>query len=61
METIFILQAYEEQSRVDQTLTDVTTIEVYAKTEQEAIEKAKKYIQKNNYRVSHIIEKNVTT
>lgn len=60
MNTIFIIQAYEEESRVDQTLTNVTTIEVYAKTEKEAIDKAKKYIQKNHYRVSHIIEKNAT-
>lgn len=58
--TVFILQGYEEESRVDQTLTDVTIIEVYANTEAEAIEKAKKYIQKTHYRVSHIIEKDAT-
>lgn len=58
--TVFILQGYEEESRVDQTLTNVTIIEVYADTEAEAIEKAKKYIQKTHYRVSHIIEKDAT-
>lgn len=57
MDTIFILQAYEEESRVDQTLTNVTVVEVYAKTEKEAIDKAKQYIKKSHYRVSHIIEK----
>lgn len=58
--TVFIIQGYEEESRVDQTLTNVTIIEVYADTEAEAIKKAKKYIQKTNYRVSHIIEKDAT-
>lgn len=57
MKTIFIVQAYEEQSTVDQRLTDVCTLEVYANTEQEALEKAKKYISKKMYRVSNIIEK----
>jgi len=57
MKTIFIIQGYEEQSQVDQRLTDVCTLEVYAKTEQEALEKAKKYINKKFYRVSQVIEK----
>jgi hypothetical protein len=56
MKTHFILQAYEEKTQ-EGNLTDVCTIDIYAKNEKEAIEKAKKYIKKSNYRVSDIIEK----
>ena len=55
--TVFIVQGYEERSQVDQTLTDVCQIEVYADTEEEAIEKAKSYVKKAKYRVSNVIEK----
>lgn len=55
--TIYIIQGYEEQSRVDQTLTDVTQIEVFADNEAEAIQKAKSYVKKSHYRVSQVIQK----
>lgn len=56
IDTIFIVQAYEQ--RLDNgTLIDMTQVEVYAKTEKEAIKRAKQYIKKGFYRVSQIIEK----
>jgi len=56
MKTIFIIQGYEE-IKEDGSLIDVITFEVYAKTEKEAIEKARNYVKKENYRVTRIIEK----
>lgn len=56
MKTIFIVQGYEIRDP-NLNLGDVCTIEIYAKSESEAIKKAKKYINKKFYRVSNIIEK----
>jgi hypothetical protein len=57
MKTIFVVQGYE-QKLDDGRLTDVVVYEVYAKTEKEAIDKAKKYHKKPFYRVTSVIEKN---
>jgi len=57
MKTIFIIQGYEQKME-DGRLIDVVVFEVYAKSEKEAINKAKKYLKKPFYRVSSIIEKN---
>ena len=56
MKTIFIIQAYNGETP-DMKLIDVCTVEIYCKTSDEALKKAKKLIIKNHYRVSHIIEK----
>jgi hypothetical protein len=56
MKTIFIIQGYEIKTP-EGNLVDNVNIEIYANTEKEAIDKAKKYIKKSNYRVSNIIEK----
>lgn len=55
-ETIYIVQGFVQQNP-DGSLVDVCTFEVYAKTEKEALEKAKKYLKKAHYRVSQVIEK----
>ena len=53
---IFIIQAYEMKSP-EGSLLDICTLELYAKTESEAIERAKKLIKKKEYRVTQVIEK----
>lgn len=55
-EVIFIIQGFEKMQPTG-SLDDVTVIEVYAKTEKEAIASARKYIKKAFYRVSQVIEK----
>lgn len=55
-DVIFIVQGFE-QMNPDGGLIDVTTIEVYAQNEKEAIKKARGYISKKFFRVSSIIEK----
>ena len=55
MKTVFVVQGYEMQTPEGQ-LMNITTLEVFAKTEKKAIQKAKKYITKKFYRVSKIIE-----
>lgn len=54
--TIFILQGFREEKE-DGSLIDVVTFEVYAKTTEEALKKARKYLEKKYYRVTRIIEK----
>lgn len=56
MKTHFIIQAYQTRTETGG-LTDVCTVDVFAKTEEEALNKAKNYIKKEYYRVSDIIEK----
>lgn len=56
MKVIWVIQCYEEKSKEGQ-LLDNSICEVYAKTYDEAIKKAKKYIKKKYYRVSSVIEK----
>lgn len=56
MKVVYIVQAYETKSEEGQ-MTDVVTLEVYAKTEKEAIKKCEQYVKKKGYRVSQIIEK----
>ena len=56
MKTIFVVQGYEKKLE-DGRLEEVVTYEVYAKTDREAISKAKKYCKKSFYRISQIIEK----
>lgn len=56
MKVIFVVDAYEQRNEMGQ-LIDTCQIEVYANTEKEALDKAKKYIKKSFYRVRHIIEK----
>lgn len=53
---IWIIQCYEEKSESG-VLSDNAVCEVYARNEKEALNKAKKYIKKANYRVSQVIEK----
>jgi hypothetical protein len=53
---IFITQAYDSKNEMGQ-LQDVVTLELFAKTEKEAIKKAKKIIKRPFYRVSGVIEK----
>lgn len=60
MKTVFIIQGYESKLE-NGSLTDVVVYEIFAKNEKEAIQKAKKYLKKSFYRVSHIIEKNENT
>lgn len=55
-DVIFIVQGFEHMNP-DGGLSDVTTIEVYAKSEKEALKKAQGYIKKKFYRVSNVIEK----
>lgn len=56
MKTVYILQGYDKKLE-DGRLENVVVYEVYAKTEKEALTKAKKYLKKDFYRVSQIIEK----
>lgn len=53
---IFIVQGFTTMNPEGH-MSDVVTIEVYAKTEQEAVEKARKYVAKKFYRVNQVIEK----
>lgn len=55
-DVIFVVQGFE-QMNPDGGLIDITTLEVYAKTEKEAIKKAQGYIKKKFFRVSQVIEK----
>ena len=56
MKTVYIVQAYMSKDETGR-LSDVTSVEIYAKNDKEAINTAKKYIKKDFYRVSNIIEK----
>ncbi len=56
MKSIYIIQGYEKRLE-DGTLEEVITYEIYAKTDKEAMAKAKKYCKKGFYRVSQVIEK----
>lgn len=53
---IFVVQAFSEKTATG-SLEDVVILELFAKNENEAIEKAKTYIKRDGYRVSSIIEK----
>lgn len=56
MKTIFVIQGFESMDTTGH-MTDVVTLEIFAKNKEEALTKAKKYIQKKEYRISSIIEK----
>jgi len=56
MKTIFIVQGYSKKLE-DGRLDDVISYEIYAKTDKEAIQKAKKYSKKDFYRIYSVIEK----
>lgn len=56
MKIIWVVQAFQSQTPEGQIL-DTVTSEVYAKSEKEAIDKVKKYVKKNYYRLSAVIEK----
>lgn len=53
--TVWIIQAYHERTD-DGRLIDSVTLQIIADTESEAMEKAKKYIDKPFYRLSEVIE-----
>ena len=53
---IFIIQGYEVE-HPDGGIGDVCTIEVFAKTANEAMSRAKKIIKKKFYRIGSVIEK----
>ena len=56
MKTIWVVQAFESRTPEGQIL-DTVTLEIFAKDEKEAIDKAKKYVKKKLYRLSAVIEK----
>lgn len=56
MKVVFIVIGYDEYVKTTGNYFGSVQVEVYAKTEAEAIAKAKKYIKKEGYRVSQIIE-----
>lgn len=53
---IWVVQAYTSKNELGQ-LQDVVALEMIANNENEAIEKARKYIVRDFYRVSAVIEK----
>ena len=53
---VFIVQGYELQSDTGG-LSDVVTLELFADTEKEAIDRAKKLITKKFYRIAGVVEK----
>lgn len=53
---IFVIQGFEHQSPEGQ-LADVCTLELIAKTEKEALAKARSIIVKEHYRVSNVIQR----
>lgn len=57
MKTVFIVQGYDSRDD-DGNMKEVVTYEVYAKNDKEAFEKAEKYVKKNGYRISQVIESN---
>lgn len=52
---VFVIQAYVSQAE-DGRVEDVVTLEIIAKNADEAVDKAKKIISKNHYRISGVIE-----
>lgn len=56
MKTVYIIIGYEERNDQGQ-LKDSCQIEVFASSENEAIKKAKGYINKSFYKVTGVIEK----
>jgi hypothetical protein len=55
---IFIVQGYKLMTEQGQ-LIDIVTIELIDESAENAIMRARKLIQKENYRVSNIIEKKI--
>lgn len=53
---VFIIQGYDSRNEIGQ-LQNVVTLELFAKSEKEAIDKAKKIIKRPFYRISGVIEK----
>ena len=50
----YIVSGYMHEE-TDGRLVDVSTIEVFAKTEKEALDKAGKLVKKKHYRVSSVV------
>lgn len=59
-EIVFVVQAYQERTDVGE-LRDITTLELFCDTADQALDRAKKLIKKKFYRVSAIIEKDYDT
>ena len=57
MDKIYILNCYERLSDDKSRMLSNVTVELFADSELEAIEKAKTMIQKNTYSVSKVFEK----
>lgn len=53
--TVWIIQAYHQRTD-DGRLIDNITLQIIAETEKEAMQKAKKYIKRPNYRLAEVIE-----
>lgn len=56
MKLVFIIHAHEGEMP-DMKLMDACTLELFAKSEKEAVSRAKKLVKKKFYRISQIIEK----
>ena len=55
MSYLYLVQGYQEMNYKGE-LSDVANVRVKAETEQEALEKAKKLVDKPHYRVGEITE-----
>lgn len=53
---VYTVMGYQEVDKVRGTFEDFATLFVYANLEEEAIEKAKKLVKKNFYRISGVRE-----
>lgn len=58
--TVFIIQAYEEHDKASGQIKDLCTLDIIDETADKAITRAKKLIKKKFYRISSIIEKEIT-
>lgn len=54
--TRYTVQAYNSATPDFSMVSDFASVEVFADTQEEAIEKAKKLITKKEYRISHVGE-----
>ena len=55
MSYLYLIQGYKEMNYKGE-LMDVANVKVKAETEQEALEKAKKLVDKPHYRVGEVVE-----
>lgn len=54
---VFVIQAFDEFDKTRDVLTELVTLELIAKTEEEAMKKAQELVKKKGYRLSRVIEK----